>query len=103
MYWQRQVEVMRKVGFARPFLFPSERRSSVKNANTNRLFKPEKKNPADRADQATLAARAINEQEATAREKKTARLKQLRLEKEAAEAANAPAEPAKKRKLQKRK
>jgi hypothetical protein len=75
----------------------------VKNANTtNRLFKAEKKNPADRADQATLAARAINEQEAAAREKKTARLKQLRLEKEAAEAANAAAEPAGKGKREKR-
>lgn len=74
----------------------------MKNANTNALFRSEKKNPADRADQATLAARAVIEKEAAAREKKTARLKQLRLEKEAAE-AGAPAGPAKKGKLQTRK
>ncbi|ASY62853.1 hypothetical protein SJ05684_c13980 [Sinorhizobium sojae CCBAU 05684] len=74
----------------------------MKNANTDVLFKSEKKKPADRADQATLAARAVIDQEAAARKKKTARLKQLRLEKEAADAANAPAGPAKKRKLQTR-
>ncbi|ASY68924.1 hypothetical protein [Sinorhizobium fredii] len=75
----------------------------MKNATTGHLFKSEKKNPADRADQATLAARAINEKEAAARGKKTERLKQLRLEKEAADEQNAPAESAKKRKLAKRK
>ncbi|AWI59012.1 hypothetical protein [Sinorhizobium fredii] len=72
----------------------------MRNATTNHLFKSEKK-PEDRPDQATLAARAIAEKEAAARGKKTARLKQLRLDKEAADAANAPVEPAKKRKLQK--
>jgi hypothetical protein len=68
----------------------------------NRIFKAEKKNPADRADQATIASRAIIEQEAAARVKKTARLKQMRLEKEAEEAANPVAAPAKKGKAQKR-
>ncbi|AFL52969.1 hypothetical protein ABIE78_001140 [Sinorhizobium fredii] len=75
----------------------------MKDTATNRLFKNEKKNPSDRADQATLASRAIIEQEAAARLKKTARLRELRLEKEAAEAANSVAEPTKKRDTRKRK
>lgn len=77
----------------------------MKNATTDHLFKSEKKKkkPENRPDQATLASRAITEQEAAARGKKTARLKQLRMEREAADAQNAPAEPAKKRKLPKRK
>ncbi len=75
----------------------------MKNATTDHLFKSEKKKPEDRPDQATLAARAITEQEAAARGKKTARLKQLRTEREAADAQNAPAESTKKRKPQKRK
>ncbi|MCA1443693.1 hypothetical protein I6F07_26475 [Ensifer sp. IC4062] len=63
----------------------------MKESQTNSVFKPGKKNPSDRADQATLASRAIVEQEKLAREKKTARLRQLRLEKEAAEEAANPA------------
>lgn len=95
--------MVRKVGFARPFLLRLEKEAFVKNTNTNGLFKAEKKNPADRMDQATLASRAILEQETAARQKKTARLRQLRLGQEAAEAASAAAAPAKKRKSPKRK
>ncbi|NRP70563.1 hypothetical protein ILFOPFJJ_01444 [Ensifer psoraleae] len=76
----------------------------MKESQTNSVFKPAKKNPSDRADQATIASRAIVEQEAAARHKKTARLKQLRLEREAEEAAANPVAPTKeKRKAQKRK
>ncbi|MBP1883240.1 hypothetical protein [Sinorhizobium mexicanum] len=76
----------------------------MKENQGNGVFKPAKKTPSDRADQATVASRAIMEQEKIAREKKTARLRQLRLEKEAAEeAANPGAAPKEKRKAQKRK
>lgn len=76
----------------------------MKESQTNSVFKPAKKTPSDRADQATLASRAIMEQEKVAREKKTARLRQLRLEKEAADEAANPVAPTKeKRKAQKRK
>ncbi|THK35054.1 hypothetical protein EHS39_27140 [Ensifer sp. MPMI2T] len=76
----------------------------MKESQANSVFKPAKKNPSDRADQATIASRAIMEQEKVAREKKTARLRQLRLEKEAAEeAANPAPAPKEKRKAQKRK
>ncbi|WP_331371561.1 hypothetical protein [Sinorhizobium chiapasense] len=75
----------------------------MKESQSNSVFKPTKKSPSDRADQATLASRAIVEQEKIAREKKTARLRQLRLEKEAAEeAANPAPAPKEKRKAQKR-
>jgi hypothetical protein len=48
----------------------------------------------DKALQTTLTARAITESEIAAREAKTARLKKLREQKEAAEAEAKPAAPA---------
>ncbi len=68
----------------------------------NRIFKAEKKNPADRADQATIASRAIIEQEAAARVKKTARLKQMRLEERGRGGGKSSCRPRKKGKAQKR-
>ncbi|MEY9198603.1 hypothetical protein [Sinorhizobium sp. CCBAU 05631] len=59
----------------------------MKDVGRSDPFKPSKKVASNHAvDQATLACRAIMEQEALAREKKTARLRQLRLERDAAEA-----------------
>ena len=53
------------------------------------LFKPMKVPARDKAEQTTLAARAIMDAETEAREKKTLRLRNLRLAQEAAEAAPA--------------
>jgi hypothetical protein len=50
---------------------------------TKGLFKPAR----DKAETTTSVSRSIAEAETTAREKKTARLKKLRLEKEASDAA----------------
>jgi hypothetical protein len=50
--------------------------------------------PRDKAEQTTIAARSIMDAEVVAREKKTARLRELRLAHEAEELAKAPAPPA---------
>jgi hypothetical protein len=52
------------------------------------LFKP-----ADKAETTTAVSRTIMEAETMAREKKTARLRKLRLEKEARDAAALAAQP----------
>ncbi len=62
----------------------------------NPVFKTAKPSPAAKADITTAAARAIIDDEVTAREKKTARLQLLRMEREAAEAKEVPAPKAKK-------
>ncbi|WP_252924444.1 hypothetical protein [Aliihoeflea sp. 40Bstr573] len=63
---------------------------------SNPVFKTTKPSPSAKADITTAAARSIIDDEVTAREKKTARLQLLRMEKEAAEAKEpAPAKPKK--------
>ncbi len=69
----------------------------------NSIFKPAPPTPARtmKADQTTEAARLLIASETKLRDAKTARLRQLRLEKEAADAAEkaaAPAAPKKKAK-----
>ncbi|MGN6549872.1 MAG: hypothetical protein ACTHJ3_08275 [Pararhizobium sp.] len=51
----------------------------------------------DKAEETTAAARAILDAEVAAREAKSARLRKLRMEKEAAEAADKEAAPAKRK------
>lgn len=62
----------------------------------NPVFKTTKPTPAAKADITSAAARSIIDDEVTAREKKTARLQLMRMEKEAAEAKVAPAPKPKK-------
>ena len=56
---------------------------------TKGIFKP----AGNKAETSTSVSRAISEAETLAREKKTARLKKLRLEKEARDAAAVAAQP----------
>ena len=60
------------------------------------VFKTTKPSPSAKADITSAAARSIIDSEVTAREKKTARLQLLRMEKEAEEAKVVP-EPKKKK------
>ncbi|MBL0370942.1 hypothetical protein JJB09_02775 [Rhizobium sp. KVB221] len=66
-------------------------------ATKDTLFNPAKLTSQQKIAQTDGAARQIIDAELAAREKKTERLKKLRLEQEAAAAENAPAKPAAKK------
>jgi hypothetical protein len=76
------VEAQRKVGFARPFLHQEVRMR--RQAETS-LFQPKLSQMEKRVDATTRMAQAITDEEASAREAKTARLRAARLAREAAE------------------
>lgn len=65
-------------------------------ATRQQFFKPTKVSSEKKAEETNSVARGIVEQEASAREKKTAKLRALRLAKEAAEPA--PEAPKRKKK-----
>ncbi|WP_265516114.1 hypothetical protein [Nitratireductor luteus] len=70
--------------------------------NQTTLFKPARPSATSKAETTTSVARGIIDAEAKAREAKSARLREARLAQEAAEAANPPAEPAKKKTVRKK-